>query len=208
MVVISIKELDSGSSLIGKKLNSSLVCVSPVPKNAFEIIREIQEFPQSPVLYPYLSEVNNLYVSPEYVNLSGKSGHFRNIMIKIEFKDNDSPNSSGLKVIYGKTNCETFSNFGVSSVSHHNKSPFFCDEFKIKLPTHLTPQHHLLISFYHISCQNPKPNRSSTDVQTLIGYSILPLYRNKRYHLNSKTDIFKKHSIQICQQRTKFTYCY
>lgn len=49
-----------------------------------------------------------------------------------------------------------------------NRSPDFYEEVKIKLPAKLTEKHHLLFTFYHISCQ-PKQGAS---VETLIGYSV------------------------------------
>ncbi|OWK62736.1 Dedicator of cytokinesis protein 8 [Lonchura striata] len=47
------------------------------------------------------------------------------------------------------------------------RSPDFYEEVKIKLPAKLTEKHHLLFTFYHISCQ-PKQGAS---VETLLGYS-------------------------------------
>lgn len=49
-----------------------------------------------------------------------------------------------------------------------NRSPDFYEEVKIKLPAKLTEKHHLLFTFYHISCQ-PKQGAS---VETLLGYSV------------------------------------
>ena len=72
------------------------------------MIREIQEFSQSSILYPHLSEINNLNGFLESVNLSGKSGHFRNIMVKVEFKEYDSPTSSGLKAYLWKNKLWNF----------------------------------------------------------------------------------------------------
>ena len=37
------------------------------------------------------------------------------------------------------------------------RTPEFYDEIKIELPPKLTDKHHLLFSFYHISCKKPKP---------------------------------------------------
>ncbi|OXB80791.1 UNVERIFIED_CONTAM: hypothetical protein H355_010557 [Colinus virginianus] len=54
--------------------------------------------------------------------------------------------------------------------------PDFYEEVKIKLPAKLTEKHHLLFTFYHISCQ-PKQGAS---IETLIGYSWLPILLNDR----------------------------
>lgn len=53
-----------------------------------------------------------------------------------------------------------------------DRSPDFYEEVKIKLPAKLTERHHLLFSFYHISCQQKQSQTGS--VETLIGYSVSP----------------------------------
>lgn len=50
------------------------------------------------------------------------------------------------------------------------RSPDFYEEVKIRLPARLTERHHLLFSFFHISCQQ-KQNQSG-NVESLIGYSV------------------------------------
>ena len=37
------------------------------------------------------------------------------------------------------------------------RTPEFYDEIKVELPPKLTDKHHLLFSFYHISCKKPNP---------------------------------------------------
>jgi hypothetical protein len=49
------------------------------------------------------------------------------------------------------------------------RSPDFYEEVKLALPAQLTERHHLLFTFYHISCQQ-KQNQPSCE--TLIGYSV------------------------------------
>ncbi len=51
-----------------------------------------------------------------------------------------------------------------------HRSPDFYDEIKIHLPARLTAKHHLLFTFYHVSCQQ-KQNQTGS-VETLIGYSV------------------------------------
>lgn len=43
------------------------------------------------------------------------------------------------------------------------RTPEFYDEIKIELPPKLTDKHHLLFSFYHISCKKPKPNEEKQE---------------------------------------------
>ncbi|POI34176.1 hypothetical protein CIB84_002072, partial [Bambusicola thoracicus] len=80
------------------------------------------------------------------------------------------------KVIFGKSSGPEFVQEIYTAVTYHNKSPDFYEEVKIKLPAKLTEKHHLLFTFYHISCQ-PKQGAS---VETLIGYSWLPILLNDR----------------------------
>ena len=49
-----------------------------------------------------------------------------------------------------------------------NRSPDFYEEVKIKLPAKLTVNHHLLFTFYHISCQQ----KQGASVESLLGYSV------------------------------------
>ena len=62
-------------------------------------------------------------------------------------------------------------------MQYHNKTPHFNHEFKIILPPKLTEKHHFLFTFYHIQCANKK---KSEDTETPIGYSVVPLYPNRR----------------------------
>lgn len=48
------------------------------------------------------------------------------------------------------------------------RSPEFYEEVKMKIPANLTDNHHLLFTFYHISCQ-PKQN---TPLETPVGYTV------------------------------------
>ena len=53
-----------------------------------------------------------------------------------------------------------------------NRSPDFYEEVKLKLPAHLTDQHHLLFTFYHISCSPGKKPEEKGPVETPIGYTV------------------------------------
>lgn len=50
------------------------------------------------------------------------------------------------------------------------RSPDFYEEVKIKLPGRLLPTHHLLFTFYHISCQVKKNEPTPTEVP--VGYTV------------------------------------
>ena len=53
------------------------------------------------------------------------------------------------------------------------RNPQFSDEVKMQLPIDLNDGHHLLFTFYHISC---KASKSAEAIETPIGYTWHPLY--------------------------------
>jgi len=53
------------------------------------------------------------------------------------------------------------------------RNPDFYDEVKIKLPANLKDCHHLLFTFYHISCQRKV---EQTTVESVVGYSVFLLF--------------------------------
>lgn len=63
-----------------------------------------------------------------------------------------------------------------------SRSPEFYDEMKMKIPADLTDNHHLLFTFYHISCQ-PKQN---TPLETPVGYTVIRV-------LSTSTMFFTQH---------------
>lgn len=58
------------------------------------------------------------------------------------------------------------------------RSPDFHDEVKIKLPASLSDHHHILFTFYHVSCQQ----KQNTPLETPVGYTV----RNKYYNPGDK----------------------
>ena len=50
---------------------------------------------------------------------------------------------------------------------------------KIALPAKLTDSHHLLFTFYHVSCQR-KPELETHALEMVVGYTWLPLLRDGR----------------------------
>lgn len=49
-----------------------------------------------------------------------------------------------------------------------SRSPDFHDEIKIKLPASLSDHHHILFTFYHVSCQQ----KQNTPLETPVGYTV------------------------------------
>ena len=58
------------------------------------------------------------------------------------------------------------------------RCPDFYEEVKIKLPANLTDQHHLLFTFYHISCSTGKKLEEKGPVETPIGYTVWKVLSN------------------------------
>ena len=59
-----------------------------------------------------------------------------------------------------------------------NRSPSFYDEMKVRLPAKLSDSHHLLFTFYHVSCQ--RKLELGTQLETVVGYTWLPMLRDGR----------------------------
>ena len=58
-----------------------------------------------------------------------------------------------------------------------SRTPDFHEEVKCRIPARLSDSHHLLFTFYHISCQRKV---EVTPIETPIGYTWLPLLSNGR----------------------------
>ncbi|XP_069555622.1 dedicator of cytokinesis protein 8 isoform X2 [Brachyistius frenatus] len=158
-------------------LSTELIPVIPVAEKNIRPIKEVLEFPSSEVYVPHNIYRNLLYVYPQRLNFVNRLTSARNITIKIQFMSGEDPSCS-LPVIFGKSSGLEFLQEVYTPVTYHNKSPDFYEEVKLALPARLTERHHLLFTFYHISCQQ-KQNQSGS-CETLIGYSWLPLLSNDR----------------------------
>uniref|UniRef100_A0A3B3VZK5 C2 DOCK-type domain-containing protein n=1 Tax=Poecilia latipinna TaxID=48699 RepID=A0A3B3VZK5_9TELE len=153
-------------------LSTELIPLIPVAEKNIRPIKEVLEFPSSEVYVPHNIYRNLLFVYPQRLNFVNRLTSARNIAIKIQFMSGEDP-SCVLPVIYGKSNGPELLQEVYTPVTYHNKSPDFYEEVKLSLPARLTERHHLLFTFYHISCQQ-KQNQSG-NCETLIGYSWLPI---------------------------------
>ncbi|KTG32958.1 hypothetical protein cypCar_00008644 [Cyprinus carpio] len=129
-------------------------------------------------------EWNLLYVYPQSVNFSSRQGSVRNIAVKVQFMAGEDP-SQAMPVIFGKSSCAEFYKEAYTQVIYHNKykplSPEFYEEVKMKIPANLTDNHHLLFTFYHISCQT----KQNTPLETPVGYTWIPLMQHGRLRTGS-----------------------
>ncbi|XP_038660625.1 dedicator of cytokinesis protein 8 isoform X1 [Scyliorhinus canicula] len=158
-------------------ITPELLPVKPYSENRSRPIKEILEFPSREVYVPHASYRNLLYVYPQRLNFANRLASARNITIKIQFLA-DEDQSHAMQVIFGKSSNAEFVSETYTAVTYHNKSPDFYEEVKLKLPAKITGKHHLLFTFYHISCQQKQNQTGSSE--TLIGYSWLPILMNER----------------------------
>ena len=119
---------------------------------------------------------NLLYIYPKNVNFTNRQGSARNIAIKIQIMNNEDEYSA-LPIIFGKSSCPEFSSEIFTSVNYHNKCPNFNDEIKVKLPSKLSEQTHILFTFFHI---HAKPKQSEQTTTEILGYTWIPLFRDGR----------------------------
>ncbi|CAH1780654.1 unnamed protein product, partial [Owenia fusiformis] len=72
-----------------------------------------------------------------------------------------------------------------TSVLHHQTVPNFSEEVKIVLPTQVSDRHHLLFTFYHVSCEVKQGSKAGTskkghNIETVVGHAWLPLFQQNR----------------------------
>lgn len=160
-------DLSPRSEELPRCLDPDLRRLTPYPDEKNRPIKEILEFP-SEIITPDLTYRNFLYVYPKEVNFSSRTGSARNITVKIQLMGGEHE-ADALTAIFGRSSCPEMTHESFTSVSYHNKNPSFYDEVKMRLPADLSAKHHLLFTFYHISCQKKveQPN-----VETPIAYTV------------------------------------
>ncbi|XP_061094663.1 dedicator of cytokinesis protein 7 isoform X12 [Conger conger] len=156
-------------------LTPELLQCKPYPDSRVRPTREILEFPARDVYVPNTTYRNLLYVNPQSLNFANRQGSARNITVKVQFMNGEDP-SSAMPVIFGKSSCAEYAKEAYTAVVYHNRSPDFHDEVKIKLPASLTDHHHILFTFYHVSCQQ----KQNTPLETPVGYTWIPMLQNGR----------------------------
>nr|XP_031293079.1 dedicator of cytokinesis protein 6 isoform X7 [Camelus dromedarius] len=156
-------------------LSPELLHVKPYPDPRGRPTKEILEFPAREVYAPHTSYRNLLYVYPHSLNFSSRQGSVRNLTVRVQYMAGEDP-SQALPVIFGKSSCSEFTREAFTPVVYHNKSPEFYEEFKLRLPACVTENHHLLFTFYHVSCQ-PRPG---TALEIPVGFTWIPLLQHGR----------------------------
>ncbi|KAG2462037.1 DOC10 protein, partial [Polypterus senegalus] len=137
-----------------------------IPLKPFEDLQkhqpsiEIEEFVQESTKYcqPYRLYKNQIYVYPRHLKYDSQKffAKARNIAVYTEFRSSDEEGARPLKI------------------------PIFYPQVKIELPTQLHEKHHILFSFYHVTCDiNAKTNAKKKEtLETPVGYAWLPLLKD------------------------------
>ncbi|XP_057710343.1 dedicator of cytokinesis protein 11 isoform X1 [Corythoichthys intestinalis] len=167
-------------------VTSSYVPVKPFEETCERVSVEVEEFlpEEAKYNYPFTTYKHQLYVYPLQLKYDNQKSFTkaRNIAVCIQFRESDEEGATSLKCIYGKPGDSLFTSKVYAAVLHHNQSPEFYDEVKLELPVHLHEKHHILFTFYHISCESSSKTSSKKReaVESLVGYSWLPLLKDGR----------------------------
>uniref|UniRef100_A0A665XDM2 Dedicator of cytokinesis 9 n=1 Tax=Echeneis naucrates TaxID=173247 RepID=A0A665XDM2_ECHNA len=171
---------------------TNCVTSSYIPVKQFDVSEktkiffEVEEFVPciAKCSQPFTIYNNHLYVYPKHLKYDSQKSFAkaRNIAVCIEFRDSDDEEAVPLTCIYGRPGGPLFTKNAFAAVLHHQHNPEFYDEFKIELPTQLHEKHHLLFTFYHVSCDsNSKASTKKRDlVEMQVGYAWLPLLKDGR----------------------------
>ncbi|XP_012262836.2 dedicator of cytokinesis protein 9 isoform X6 [Athalia rosae] len=168
-------------------LTTSLVPLKPfaMPPVA-EPTLEIAEFEglSEREVHPYTTFVNHLYVYPQTLCFDTQKifTRARNIACIVELRDSDNEDAQPIRCIYGKPGTSVLRLRASCPVIHHSAVPSWYEEIKMRLPTKLSSKHHLLFSFYHISCDMNK--KKENGVENCVGYSWTPLLHKGRLNVD------------------------
>ncbi|XP_051505801.1 dedicator of cytokinesis protein 11-like isoform X2 [Myxocyprinus asiaticus] len=172
---------------LSNSVTSSYVPVKPFEEQTCERVSvEVEEFvpEEAKYNYPFTIYKNQLYVCPQQLKYDNQKtfAKARNIAVCVQFKDSDEEGAGPLNCIYGKPGEPLFITSTFAAVLHHNQCPEFYNEIKIELPVHVHEKHHILFTFYHISCElgNKTTTKKREGVETLVGYSWAPLLKDGR----------------------------
>ncbi|KAJ8389777.1 hypothetical protein AAFF_G00114830 [Aldrovandia affinis] len=171
---------------------SNCVTSSYIPVRHFDtdgrasVLLEVEEFVpcMAKCSQPFTIYNNHLYLYPKSLKYDSQKSFAkaRNIAVCIEFRDSDEEEAQPLRCIYGRPGGPLFAKNAFAAVLHHQQNPEFYDEVKIELPIQLHEKHHLLFTFFHVSCDSS--SKASTkrrdQVEMQVGYAWLPLLKDGR----------------------------
>ncbi|XP_030635381.1 dedicator of cytokinesis protein 11 [Chanos chanos] len=171
---------------LSNSVTSSYLPVKPFEEGCERVSTEVDEFvpEEAKYLQPFTVYKHQLYIYPQLLKYDNQKtfAKARNIAVCIQFKDSDEEGASPLKCIYGKPGEPLFTSSAFAAVLHHNQNPEFYDEIKMELPVHIQKKHHVLFTFYHISCEpsSKTGTKKREGVESLVGYSWAPLLKDGR----------------------------
>nr|CAD7394742.1 unnamed protein product [Timema cristinae] len=158
--------------------NSLTTSLSPLkefpvpPKN--EPTWELMEFEgdSEKDVHPYTTYVNHLYVYPRSLSFDTQKTftRARNLACVVELRASDEEGAHALCNIYGRPGGPLFVSQCFCTVLHHSTVPTWYEEVKMKLPIHIHTKHHLLFTFYHISCEPSKKRESG--IESCVGLNV------------------------------------
>uniref|UniRef100_A0A8C1I073 Dedicator of cytokinesis 11 n=1 Tax=Cyprinus carpio carpio TaxID=630221 RepID=A0A8C1I073_CYPCA len=168
-------------------VTSSYIPVKPFEEQCEKVSVEVEEFIPEEARYnhPFTIYKNHLYVYPQQLKYDNQKT-FAKLWVVVQQQAPSSSNNVCLRCIYGKPGDPVFTTSAFAAVLHHNQCPEFYDEIKIELPVHIHEKHHILFTFYHISCEagNKTTTKKRDGVETLVGYSWTPLLKDGRIHFS------------------------
>ncbi|KAJ3437872.1 dedicator of cytokinesis dock [Anaeramoeba flamelloides] len=140
----------------------------------------LQEFNETLMINkPNNKFINNFYIYPKKIKATIK--HSKGILIKIEYKRNDSLSAEPLFNIYGQIFESKFVNYCTTKVYQKKNNENLYDEIKVALPSKFEEKDHFFFTFYNIQ---------KNGTLSIFGYSILLV--------NGDTILFnKKHKLRI-----------
>ncbi|XP_058447960.1 dedicator of cytokinesis protein 9 isoform X2 [Malaya genurostris] len=173
-------------------LTTSLVPLKPFPSPpTVEPTLEIAEFASTSEqhLNPYATYVNHLYVYPLHLSYDSQKifSRARNLAVLVELRDSDTSEAKSIECIYGRPGQPILVSQMSCPVLHHNTSPTWNEEIKLRLPLRITTQHHILFSFFHVSCSiAKKKDLVSASTEVPVGYAWLPLLTKGKMNIEEQ----------------------
>uniref|UniRef100_A0A3Q3B796 Dedicator of cytokinesis 11 n=1 Tax=Kryptolebias marmoratus TaxID=37003 RepID=A0A3Q3B796_KRYMA len=166
---------------LSNTVTSSYVPVRPFEDGCERVSVEIEEFLPEEAKYnhPFTTYKNQLYIYPSQLKYDNQKT-FTKVCVCVSEREPCDHEGSGC--IYGKPGDSLFASSAYAAVLHHNQSPEFYNEVKIELPVHVHEKHHILFTFYHVSCESSSKasSKKREGVESLVGYSWMPLLKDGR----------------------------
>ncbi|XP_049848875.1 dedicator of cytokinesis protein 9-like [Schistocerca gregaria] len=174
---------DRESSIVSSNPNRSLTVCDSVkqlikpPRLISDYVYQVQEFlpPSVPVRNIHHDFVNNLYIYPLNLTLSGNKSKHKGLVMYVYLMDNDRGVHNALKNIYGRSYEDMFNKCFITSVFMENAN--IQDEVKIKLPMKLKQSHHLLFLVLSLNMRMKK-DKDNEETEKFLGYCWYPIYNN------------------------------